>query len=112
MIRLTAAVLAFAGFASLSACGAGGSEFATKMAAACTKDQGEASAAKCACQARLADQALNDKEKKFILASLNAADLSPEAGMKALTESGLTLADMIAIGTKMEDVEKRGAECK
>ena len=114
MIRLSAAIVALSSVVSLSACsGAGGSEFATKATAACVKEQGEASAAKCACQVKIIEQALNDKEKKFLLATINASDMSPEAGMKALTDSGLTLADMMSIGTKMQSVEaKAEAECK
>ena len=113
MNRLSAAIVAFVSFASLSACGAGGSEFVTKATAACVKEQGEASAAKCGCQARIVEQALNDKEKKFLLATINSADMSPEAGMKALTDSGLTLTDMVSIGTKMQTVETRAeTECK
>ncbi len=113
MIRLSAALVALVGFASLSACGAGGSEFATKATAACVKDQGEASAAKCGCQVRIIEQALNDKEKKFLLTTLNATEVSPEAGMKALTDSGLTLADMTAMGTKMQGLDARSeTECK
>jgi hypothetical protein len=113
MIRLSAAIVALSSIVSLSACGAvGGSEFATKATAACVKDQGEASAAKCACQARIIEQALNDKEKKFLLVSMNAADLGPEAGMKALTDSGLTLADMASMGSKMQGLDTRSeAEC-
>ena len=113
MIRISVAVVAFLGFASLTACGAGGSEFVTKATAACVKEQGEASAAKCGCQARIVESALNDKEKKFLLATINASDMSPEAGMKALTDSGLTLTDMVAIGSKMQTVETRAeTECK
>ena len=113
MIRLSAALIALAGLASLSACGAGGSEFATKATAACVKDQGEASASKCGCQVRIIEQALNDKEKKFLLTTMTAAELSPEAGMKALTDSGLTLADMAAMGAKMQGLDARGeTECK
>jgi hypothetical protein len=113
MVRLSAAIIAFAGFASLSACGAGGSEFATKATAACVKDQGEAAAAKCGCQARLIEQALNDKEKKFLLTTMTAAEMGPEAGLKALTDSGLTLADMAGMGAKMQGLDARvEAECK
>ena len=36
----------------------------------------------------------------------------PEAGMKALTESGLTLADMATMGAKMQGLDARSeAEC-
>lgn len=114
MIRLSAAIIALAGLATLSACGgAGGSEFATKATAACVKERGQDSAAKCGCEARIVEQALDDKEKKFLLTTLNAADLGPEAAMKALTDSGLTLADMASMGTKMQGVETRvEAECK
>ena len=112
MIRLSAAIIAFAGFASLSACGAGGSELATKISAACVKDKGEASAAKCACEARLVEQALNDKEKKFILSTLNVENMDPDAGMKALTDSGLTIADMMSMGERMQSIESRAeTEC-
>lgn len=114
MIRLSAAIIALSSIVSLSACGgAGGSEFATKATAACVKDQGDASAAKCACQVRIIDQALNDKERKFLLTTMNAAEMGPEAGMKALTESGLTLADMATMGSKMQGLDTRAeAECK
>ena len=113
MIRISVAIAALASIVSLSACGAGGSEFVTKATAACVKEQGEASAAKCGCQARIVESALNDKEKKFLLATINASDMSPEAGMKALTDSGLTLTDMVAIGTKMQTVGTRAeTECK
>lgn len=113
MIRLSAAIVALASIVSLSACGGvGQSEFATKATAACVKDQGEASAAKCACQVKIIDQALNDKERKFLLASMDATELGPEAGMKALTESGLTLADMATMGQKMQGLDtKSEAEC-
>ena len=111
MLRLSAAIVLCV--ASLSACGAGGSEFATRATAACVKDQGQASAAKCGCQARLVEQALNDKEKKFLLTTMTAAEMSPEAGMKALTDSGLTLADMAGMGAKMQSLEARvETECK
>jgi hypothetical protein len=112
MLRLSAAIIAFAGIASLSACGAGGSEFATKTAAACVKDKGEGSTAKCACEARLVEQALNDKEKKFIMSTLNAENMDPEAAMKALTDSGLTIADMMSMGERMQSIESRAqTEC-
>ena len=89
MIRLSAAIVALASIVSLSACGGiGGSEFATKATAACVKDQGEASAAKCGCQARIIDKALNDKEKKFLLTSMNAAEMGPEhPNQKPLTRN-------------------------
>lgn len=113
MIRLTVAAIALAGIASLSACGAGGSEFATKATAACVKEQGQASAGKCACQARIIETALNDKEKTFLLKTMDAANESPEAAMKAFADSGLTLTDMAAMGTKMQSVEGRAeTECK
>lgn len=113
MMKLSAAVIAFAGFATLSACGAGGSEFATKATAACVKEQGQASAAKCACQARIIETALNDKEKTFLLKTMDAANESPEAAMKAFADSGLTLADMATMGSKMQSVEGRAeTECK
>lgn len=110
MIRFTAASLALA---SLAACGAGGSEFATKASAACVKEEGQAAAAKCACQARLVEQALNDKEKKFVLATLDAEDMGQEAAMKALADSGLTIADMMSMGERMSAIEARvTTECK
>ena len=110
MLRLSAAIVLCV--ASLSACGAGGSEFATRATAACVKDQGK-SAAKCGCQARLVEQALNDKEKKFLLTTMTATEVNPEAGMKALTDSGLTLADMAGMGAKMQGVGARlETECK
>jgi predicted small lipoprotein YifL len=110
MIRTTAAILALA---SLAACGGvGQSEFAAKSTAACVKEQGEAAAAKCACQVKLVEAALNDKEKKLVLATLNMESLGPEAGMKALADSGLTIADMMAMGERMQALDTRvNAEC-
>jgi hypothetical protein len=46
MTRIPAAIFALAGLAALSACGAGESEFVTKGAAACVKDEGQQAAAK------------------------------------------------------------------
>jgi hypothetical protein len=44
---------------------------------------------------------------------MTATEVSPEAGMKALTDSGLTLADMAAMGTKMQALDARSeTECK
>jgi hypothetical protein len=110
MIRTTAAILALVG---LTACGGvGQSEFATKSTAACIKDQGEASAAKCACQVKLVEQALNDKEKKLVLVTIDMEDMGPEAGMKALSDSGLTIADMMSMGERMQALDVRvQSEC-
>ena len=44
---------------------------------------------------------------------MTAAEMGPEAGMKALTDSGLTLADMAGMGAKMQGLDARvEAECK
>ena len=113
MLRISTAAFALAGLTTLSACGgAGGSEFAVKSTAACVKEQGQEAAAKCACQVRLAEQTLNDKEKKLVLLTLNAEELGPEAGMKALADSGLTMADMMSMGERMQALDARvQAEC-
>jgi hypothetical protein len=88
---------------ALSACGGmGGSEFATRATAACVKEEGQASAAKCACQVAIVEKELNDKEKKAILLSMDQpADAGPEAGMKAMEAAGITMADMMSMGMKM-----------
>jgi hypothetical protein len=105
MIRTAAAILAAAG---LSACGGiGQSEFATKSTAACVKEEGQAAAAKCACQVKLVESTLNDKEKKLVLATLDMESLGPEAGMKALADSGLTIADMMSMGERMQALDAR-----
>jgi len=98
---------------TLSACGAGGSEFATKMTAQCVKEEGQAAAGKCACQVGVVEKALNDKEKKAILLSMNIDESAgPEAGMKALEEAGITMGDMMSMGMKMIDVStKAEAQC-
>jgi hypothetical protein len=58
------------------------------------------------------ETALNDKEKKFILATMNSENTDPEAGMKALSDSGLTIADMMSMGQRMAALEGRvGSEC-
>ena len=88
MIRLSAAIIAFAGFASLSACGAGGSEFATKATAACIKDQGEAAAAKCGCQARLIEQALRESNGNKAAAA-RVLEISYKALLYKVREFGL-----------------------
>lgn len=91
---------------ALSACsGAGGSEFATKATAACVKEEGQASAAKCACQVAIVEKELNDKEKKAILLSMDQdPSAGPEAGMKAMEAAGITMADMMSMGMKMMTV--------
>lgn len=112
MTRIPAAIFALAGLAALSACGAGESEFVTKGAAACVKDEGQQAAAKCTCQTRIVETALNDKEKKFVLATLSAETMDPEAGMKALSDSGLTIEDMMSMGQRMAALEGRiSTEC-
>jgi predicted small lipoprotein YifL len=112
MTRIPAAILALAGLASLAACGAGGSEFATKATAACVEQEGQQAAAKCSCQSRIIETALNDKEKKFVLATMSAEAMDPEAGMKALNDSGLTIADMMSMGQRMAALEGRmNTEC-
>lgn len=110
MIRTTVAALALAG---ISACGAGGSEFATKTTAACIKEEGQAAAAKCACQVAIVEKELNEKEKKAILLSMDQdASASPDAGLKAMEEAGVTMADMMSMGMKMMAVSaKADAEC-
>jgi hypothetical protein len=110
MIRTTLAILALAG---LSACGAGGSEFATKTTAACIKDEGQGAAAKCACQVAIIEKELTDKEKKAILLSMEQdTSASPEAGLKAMEEAGITMGDMMSMGMKMMAVSaKADAEC-
>lgn len=107
MIRLPAAILALAGLVSLSACGAGDSEFVTKTAAICVKEEGQAAAGKCACQARIVETVLSDKEKQFVMATVSADKMDPAASMKALTDSGLTIQDMMAMGQRMATVEGR-----
>lgn len=112
MTRIPAAIFALAGLATLSACGAGESEFVTKGAAACVKEEGQQAAAKCACQTRIIESALSEKEKKFVLATMSAEVMDPEAGMKALSDSGLTLEDMMSMGQRMAALEGRmGTEC-
>lgn len=112
MIRLPAAILALAGLVSLTACGVGDSEFVTKTAATCVKEEGQAAAGKCACQARIVETVLNDKEKKFVMATVSAETMDPAAGMKALTDSGLTIADMMSMGERMAALEGRmSTEC-
>ena len=112
MIRIPAAIFALTSIAMLSACGAGGSEFATKATAACVKDEGQQAAAKCACSARIVETALTDKEKKFVLATMDSENMDPEAGMKALSDSGLTVADMMSMGQRMAALEGRvDSEC-
>jgi len=110
MIRTTVAVLALA---SLSACGAGGSEFATKTTAACIKEEGQAAAAKCACQVAIVEKELDEKEKKAILLSMDQdSSASPEASLKAMEDAGITMADMMSMGMKMMAVSaKADAEC-
>lgn len=107
MTRIPAAIFALAGLAALSACGAGESEFVTKGAAACVKEEGQQAAAKCTCQTRIIESALNEKEKKFVLASMSAEPMDPAAGMKALEDAGLTIQDMMAMGQRMADLEGR-----
>lgn len=113
MIRTTAAILAFASLSALSACGAGGSDFVAQTTAQCVKDEGQANAAKCACQAALFDKELNDKEKKAILLGLNQPEgATPEDGMKALEAAGLTMGDVMAMGMKMMPIVARAeTEC-
>lgn len=112
MIRIPAAILALAGLATLSACGAGGSEFVTRGTAACVKEEGQQAAAKCACQTRIIESALNEKEKKFVLATMSAEPMDPEAGMKALEDAGLTIQDMMSMGQRMAALEGRmDTEC-
>jgi hypothetical protein len=112
MTRIQAAIFALAGLAGLSACGAGESEFVTKGAAACVREEGQQAAAKCACQTRIIESALSDKEKKFVLATMSAESMDPEAGMKALSDSGLTIEDMMSMGQRMAGLEGRmNTEC-
>lgn len=94
---------------ALSACGGiGGSEFATKATAACVKEEGEASAAKCACQVAIIEKELTDKEKKAILLSMDMDESAgPEAGMKKLEEAGITMGDMMSMGMKMMAVSAK-----
>jgi hypothetical protein len=98
---------------ALSACGAGGSEFAAKATAACVKDEGQDAAAKCACQVAIIEKELNDKEKKVILLSMDQdPNAGPEAGMKAMEEAGVTMADMMSMGMKMMAVSaKADSQC-
>lgn len=87
---------------ALSACGAGGSEFATKMTAQCVKEEGQALQAKCACQVAVVEKGLNDKEKKAILMSMNQDEnANPEDAMKAMEAAGITMGDMMSMGMKM-----------
>lgn len=112
MTRIPAAILALAGLASLAACGAGDSEFVTKTAASCVKAEGQAAASKCTCQARIVETVLSDKEKKFVMATASAEEMDPAAGMKALTDSGLTIADMMSMGQRMAALDGRmNTEC-
>lgn len=94
---------------ALSACGAmGGSEFATKATAACVKEEGEASAAKCACQVAIIEKELTDKEKKAILLSMDVdQSAGPEAGLKKMEEAGITMGDMMSMGMKMMAVSAK-----
>lgn len=110
MIRISATILAIA---SLAACGAGGSEFATKTTAACIKEQGQPAAAKCACEVAIVEKELTDKEKKAILLSLEQGDnATTESGMKAMTDAGITMADMMSMGMKMMTLSaKAETEC-
>jgi hypothetical protein len=112
MTRIPAAIFALAGLAALSACGAGESEFVTKGTAACVKEEGQQAAAKCTCQSRIIETALNEKEKKFVLATMSAEAMDPAAGMKALEDAGLTIQDMMAMGQRMAALEGRmDTEC-
>jgi hypothetical protein len=112
MTRIPAAIFALAGLAALSACGAGESEFVTRGAAACVREEGQQAAARCACQTRLIESALNDKEKKFLLATMSAETMDPEAGMKALSDADLTMEDMMSMGQRLAALEGRmNTEC-
>jgi hypothetical protein len=112
MTRIPAAIFALAGLAALSACGAGESEFVTRAAAACVREEGQQAAARCACQTRLIESALNDKEKKFLLATMSAETMDPEAGMKALSDADLTMEDMMSMGQRLAALEGRmNTEC-
>lgn len=112
MTRIPAAIFALAGLAALSACGAGESEFVTRGAAACVEEEGQQAAARCACQTRIIESALTDKEKKFVLATMSAETMDPEAGMKALSDADLTIEDMMSMGQRMAALEGRmDTEC-
>lgn len=113
MKLITTLAAGCAAMIALSACGAGGSEFAAKATAACVKDEGQAAAAKCACQVAIIEKELNDKEKKVILLSMNQDESAgPEAGLKAMEEAGVTMADMMSMGMKMMAVSaKADTQC-
>lgn len=114
MIRISAAVLVVTVLGGLSACGAvGGSEFAAKATAQCVKEEGQENAAKCACQVAIIEKELNDKEKKAILLGMNQDEnASPEAGLKAMNDAGITMTDMMSMGMKMIAVSaKAETEC-
>lgn len=108
MKLVTSLAAACAAALALSACGAGGSEFATKATAACVKEEGDASAAKCACQVGIIEKELTDKEKTAILMSMDMdQSASPEEGMKKMEAAGVTMADMMSMGMKMMAVSAK-----
>lgn len=72
MKRILASGLLLAGVVGLSACGAGGGDFASRLTAVCVKERGEADRKDCACATRVIDESLSTEDRQLAMLSMDA----------------------------------------